>query len=503
MHPPNVEWIIKGEPREVQLEALRRSYYGFALKDSRDGPEDFRVLRPTGMPAVGWGHLMEMRLGKTPTILNEFALLHRDHGFETLVVLSPNSYKEDWAMEAEKYGLPVPAWPYHQSKVAHAVDFVQKTKGQCALIVNYEATYQDTTLGFLEPLIGPKTMVAADESIRLKDPNGLFFKAAMVLSKNAGAVRIATGLPITQGPQDFYAQARVIRMYSGYNFYAYRGKFCRMGGFKAKKVVGVKNEKALYEQISQNGFIAKRKDWGNQTPAEYYTLRLRPSEVQKRHYEDIDKEFVTTLDDGTEISADQVMAKLMKMQQISSGFVYDDEGRAVEIMDPLKTPKIKRLLEFVEDELVGKLVVPYHYAKTGDMLLSALKKHQPAVIRGDEWMRGNARNSVSEKTRFNHDPACRVMILQTSAGKYGHDLSGNENDRCTTQVFFENTYSLDDRLQIEARNTTAFQSWPNLYFDLVSSPIERKAVEALARKENIAEAVLGVYREGKTRIVRE
>lgn len=501
MMVPQVEWLLNGDPREVQLEALRRSFYGYKLREHRDDEGKLEMLRPNFQPAQGWGHLMEMRLGKTPTALNEFALFHKYYDFNLLIVLSPNSYKEDWAAEAEKYKLPVPAWPYEQSKLPHAINFVEKNKGKCALIVNYEATYYDQTLAFLLPLIGPKTMIAADESIKLKNPEGLFFKGGMALAKEAGVTRIMTGLPLSQGPQDFYSQGRFIRMYSGTSYYAYRGKYCKMGGFKSKKIVGVKNFEQLTAEIKGNSFIAKRRDWGNQTPASYFTVKTTLTAEQKRLYTEIDNEFVTLLEDGTEISADQVMGKLMKMQQISSGFVYTEDGKAIEIMDPRKTPKMTRLIELLEDEIPGKLVVPFHYAKSGDMLLETLAKYNPATIRGDAWMRTNSRDAMSEKARFNRDPSSRVMVLQIAAGKYGHDLSGVEQDRCSTMAFFENTYSLDDRGQIEARNTTAFQTWDNVYLDLVSSPVEKKAVDALVAKENIVETVLGAYREGKTRNV--
>lgn len=499
---PQVEWLIGGEPREVQLEALRRSYYGYSLRDSREGEENLQQLRRGFVPAKGHGHLMEMRLGKTPTILNEFALFERDFSFRRLIVLSPNSYKEDWALEAEKYGLPVPMLAYEQSKLPKMVNFVQKAKGRFALAVNYEALGYDQTLDFLEPLIDDRTMIAADESIKLKNPQGLFYKGAMQISKRAGAKRIASGLPMTQGPQDFYAQGRFIEMYNGLNYFAYRNRYCKMGGFKAKKIVGIKNEEQLQGEMNANAFIAKRRDWGKQTDASYYMLKMQQAPAQLKHYKEIDSEFVTLLDDGTEIAAEQVMAKLMKMQQISSGFVYDEEGKAHEIMDPLKTPKIKRLVEFIEEELVGKIVIPFHYSKSGDILMEALKAYNPAAIRGDIWMKKNGVDVVSEKKRFNNDPSCRVMILQLVAGKYGHDLSGNTNDRCATMLFYENNYSLDDRMQIEARNTTAFQDWENLYFDMVSSSVEKRAVDALVKKEDMVEAILGVYREGKTRVER-
>lgn len=503
MKYPEVEWLIGGEPREVQLEALRRSFYGYKSREHKD--DEFRPvqLRQGLVPAAGWGHLMEMRLGKTPTILNEFMLYQAYYGFERLVVFSPNQYKTDWALEAEKYGLSIPMLPYEQSKLPKMIEAYNQAKGKIAFAVNYEALQYDQTRAFLNDIIDSKTMLAADESIKIKNHASLFTEGAILAAKNAGVTRIASGLPITQGPADFYSQGRLIRMYNGVNFYAFRGKYCVMGGFKNKQVKGVKNEDQLFAEIDANAFVAKRLHWGKQTEAEYYDMRLDMTPKQQDHYTRMNQDFMTSVEneqgDLEPISADQVVGKLMKMQQISSGFLYTEEGNAIEIMDPMKTPKIKALMDLIENELVGKIVIPFHYQKSGDLLLKALAKYNPACIFGEQWMAKNGRNSVDEKARFNGDPECRVMIGNLVTMKYGHDLTGSEKNRCATMFFFENNYSLDDRTQVEARNTTAFQTWANVYIDPFCSEVEKRAVKALIRKQSVAEAVLGPFRENVVR----
>jgi hypothetical protein len=500
---PDVDWLLDCEPREVQLEALRRSFYGYKLRDATNSEPVPRLIRGNCTPANGWGHLMEMRLGKTPTILNEFRLFQHYHDFNRLVVFSPNQYKRDWALEAEKYGLGIPLIPYEQSRLPHMIAEFNKAKGRIAFAVNYEALQYDETRAFLSDIIDRRTMLAADESIKIKNHASLFTQGAMLARKEAGVTRIATGLPMTQGPTDFYSQGRFIGMYDGLNFFAYRARYCVMGGFKNKQIRAIKNADRLEEEINANNFVAKRKDWGRLSAAEFYEMRLDASPEQQRHYREMEQDFITMVEnakgDEETVSADQIVGKLMKMQQISSGFVYTEDGNAVEIMDPAKTPKVKALIELIENEVKGKIVVPFHYMKSGSMLLEVLAKYNPAVIFNESWMTKHGRDYVSEKARFNNDPNCRVMIGQLTTMKYGHDLTGNPNERCATMFFFENTYSLDDRTQVEARITTAFQDWSNVYLDPYCTPVERKAIKALAKKESVVESVLGAYRDDKVR----
>jgi len=498
MYASEIEWLIDCTPREVQQEAILRSFYGWHNRDNKH--DDPQPVKLRDGPAKGWGHFLEMRLGKTPTLLNEMALFRAHYGMTNFVILSPNSYKQDWVNEAARFGMDVPFFAYETSRAKEAKAFIEKNRGGFGLVVNYEALQYDNTKEILHEIVNDKCVLGADESIKIKNPNSVTTKEAIALSKNAAFVRELTGCPMTQGPQDMYSQLRFVGGMDGKNFYTFRNRFCVMGGFKNKQIKGPKNEEELREIINEKGFVAKRREWGNPTTPEYYTVQLTLDPIQQKYYDDMDEDFITWLENGQEVKADQVISKMLKLQQISSGFVYTEEGDAIDLMPAAKTTKMKKLLELFE-ETDGKIIIPYHYSKSGDALIEALAPYNPAAIRSKGWMKDNERDVVTEKFKFNNDPECRAIIVQISAGKYGHDLSGIEGNRCSHMVFYENTFSLDDRIQIEMRNTAASQDWQNLYFDFVSSPIEMKAVTALAKKESIVSAILGAYNENKTRVV--
>jgi hypothetical protein len=66
----------------------------------------------------------------------------------------------------------------------------------------------------------------------------------------------------------------------------------------------------------------------------------------------------------------------------------------------------------------------------------------------------------------------------------------NREDHCSSQIFFENTYSLDDRSQIEDRSHRYGQLGEVMsYFDLIGTSLDRSAVKALQRKEDIFQAI--------------
>ena len=89
------DWLLQCEPRIVQLEALSRSYFGTTAY-MPDGSTNPVTIRNDLSPAYGWGHYLEMRLGKTSVALAEMSLAARDEITDKFLVFSPNKFVGDW-----------------------------------------------------------------------------------------------------------------------------------------------------------------------------------------------------------------------------------------------------------------------------------------------------------------------------------------------------------------------------------------------------------------------
>jgi hypothetical protein len=488
------DWLINSTPREVQMEALRRSYGGFGTRDRLEDPvEHFRLHAGA---ARGWCHYLQMRLGKSSLLLAEFELFHRDHNVEGLVIICPNTYKSGWLDEIEKSGTLAKrhVWERNEKDAKDLVKSARSENLPWILVFNYESVRSDRVRDLIEWCTkGIKFGLGIDESIKIKTQaqKSQQSKAVLEISRGAFFVRNLSGIPMSQGPHDLYNQFRVIGQQNGVNFYSFRNRFCKMGGYKNKVVKGAKNEEELQELLRACSFIAKTKDWGKEGEKRWTADRVEVTERQREYYRQMDEEFMVLLESGEEVTVDVVISKMLKLAQISSGFIYD-EGKVHFFEEPLRIPKVQRLLEIME-EVNGKVIVPYHYSASGDLLIEVLKKYNPAVIRSQQWMKVNGVDVEGEKDKLNNDPSCRVIIAQISATKYGHTIIGSEEDRCETMAFYESTYSLDDRSQIEMRNTFYNQDWTNLYIDFFGTKIEKNVADALARKESLVESVMNVY----------
>ncbi len=497
------EWLLDCEPRAAQLEATSRSWNGVRNHDRWDAPlVPTPILGRTGDPAKGWAHFLEMRVGKTPTMLNEFALMRKYYNSKWMIVPAPQKFKKDWPLAIEQFGAHgFEGHAIDSNKLRNFKSFVDKNKKTGGLIaVNYEALRSRNVMAELMELMPEIVVFAADESVLIKGHDSLITKAAIEIAKLSQFRRVLTGKPVVQGPHDLWSQLRAIGELNGVNFFAFKSKFCKMGGYMGKIVKGLDpDQKDNFEAILDAcSFRARKIDWmPNYLRPEYVEAReIEMTPEQRDMYTVMERDSLVQLGEGDVISPDMVISKLQKLQQISSGYVKRDDGTNFEIIPPSRNPKLNELKEMLANEITGKLIVFCESNYSLDLLYSELKEYQPAIIRGDLWHKKNGVDVLSEKARFNESLGCRVMIGQEKAIKYGHTLMGNANDACLDSIFYENSYSLDDRSQCEERNQGFGQLAQTSIHDFVCSPIERRIIEnGLRPKEDISAAVMGYARE--------
>jgi SNF2 family DNA or RNA helicase len=438
---------------------------------------------------VGW--FLEQGLGKTLCALAEFSWCHQMDEADRMVVVCPNTFKQGWVDEAEKHGFRFNLHVFRSSKKqAAAVFLARKHHAQPpTLIINYEALRMPEVLKAVAAWAGQgKTYFVIDESIQIKSNKSAQTKAVLKLTPLCTFVRILTGRPQTQGPHDLWGQLRAIGLFEFTNYYAFRGQFCVMGGWQNKEVIRAKNETQLAALMAPAVFQAKKKDWLPELPRKDSTIRdYAMSDEQLRQYQSMEEQFLLYIENNV-VTVDVAIAKYEKLAQIQTGFIYDERGCIHELVRPPENPRLNLLLDLLEEEVAGKCCVVYRHKAVFDLLYLYGGLDSPAYIKG-----GMKPDDVEkQKTRFNTDPDCRVILLQAEASKYGHTLLGGPgpDDLCRTMIFFENSYSADTRDQIEDRIHRRGQTGESvLYIDLSGSDLDRRIVKALQRKDALYRSV--------------
>ena len=120
----------------------------------------------------------------------------------------------------------------------------------------------------------------------------------------------------------------------------------------------------------------------------------------------MEKEFLLEIEDCV-ITVEVAIAKYEKLAQIQTGFIYDEGRVAHELVDPSENPRINLLRQILDDEVTGKVCVVYRHRAMLPVLIKALAYYDPTWIKG-----GMKPDEVENKTEFNTDPACRIILLR-------------------------------------------------------------------------------------------
>lgn len=458
-------WGLSRAPYAVQSEAMTRSH----------GKRKF-------------GFFLEQGLGKSAVDFAKF-MEELDSGVvDAHIIVAPNYLKSGWRAEAADTGFPYPiiTWPkvvtLEQAKKPHV--FVTNSEGMLS-----------SGGAYLEELLQSKDRrysVTLDESSFIKNYSGKVSKTTRQICYHATTKRQLCGTPATQSVMDWYPQLRFLGEVEGWNPIQFRNHFAKMGGFMGKKVTGYYNEPELHEILNRCSFRAMKKDWWDDMPEKIYNppLEFEMTKKQAKAYDVMLNDFYYEVAEDDGVFANQVIHMKLKLQQISRGFIIDrDNDRILETV-PLKDNQAVKVTKQWVENTPGKVLIAVHFKPSLALMEEAFKDDGFLVMRGgmDEDEMG------ALKAQFNGDRTIKGMIGMDAVMARGHTLLGTEDMRCSNTLFFENSYNLETRSQLEDRNHRFGQDRAVGYYDLFCGQEDRNVVLALQQKQDMVEAIVNAVR---------
>lgn len=462
---------------------------------------EYRIVTILNVPQElsykkGWGrkgfaHFLEQGIGKTLLTLKEFEDMGPQYECRLMVVIAPNTFKSGWVDEMKVHGYlgkfhPVIFESSNHDNIVKKVATLLKEGKRVVIIINYEAIRLQRVIDWLSTLGEnvPNSMIVADESVKLKNYKSLQTKAAVQISNCFEFKRLLSGKPIVQGPHDLWGQFRFLGLLKGVNYFQFRNRYCQMGGYMMKQVLGPRKDtyEELQKFIADNAFLGRKSEYLDLPEQSYTTRKVALAPVLQDMYEKMQADMLVEITEG-HISAQMVLTQRLRQHQIAAGFSTNDEGKLVELIEPSKNTRLLWIGDYYE-ELSGKIMVSTRFNYTLDHLLELYKGLNPAFIRG-----GMKPDAIDEqKRRFNKDKDCRAMFVNGLAAAYGHTLHADGD--CHDMALLEQDENLDIRSQVEQRIHRNGQINACLYCDPYSNPMDKECVLTLQRKESVAALLL-------------
>lgn len=431
--------------------------------------------------------LMEMGTGKSLTAIAIAGRRYLDGEMKKLLVVCPTSIMFVWQDEFEKFA----DFPYSllvlNGPVKKRIQLLQDFQGPGlqVVVINYEATWRmEDELKKWKP-----DMIIADESQRIKTPSAQQSKCLHKLGKIAKYKMILTGTPVTQGPLDFFSQYKFLDPgIFGNSYYAFRARYAVMGGYEGKQVVSYQNLPELIEKAHSIAFRVTKAE-ALDLPEQIDTVRYCELEPKAaKIYEQMRKECVAELEGEKVVTAANVLARLLRLQQITGGFLGDGEG-AVQKVSSAKLSVLKEILEDIVIDAGKKLVI---FARFRPEIAAIEKLLQELNIKY-ECIHGDIdMGARGEKVKaFQTDPDTKVFVAQLQTAGLGITLTAAD-----TAVFYSLDFSFANYDQARARLHRIGQknNVTNIHL-IMKGTVDTKVMGALKKKKNVADVVVDGWRK--------
>lgn len=443
---------------------------------------------------------MDMGTGKSKVLIDTIAALYDAGKIDSAVILAPKGVYKNWVGKELPTHMPehievkTAYWASPLSK-AHkdAIREIWKPNFDLHIFVmNIEALSggkaEDVISGFIRMHSG-KTLIAIDESTVIKNHKAKRTKAAVRVAKTCKYKRILTGSPITKSPLDLYSQflflgEELLGFRSYYSFCSrYADMIKRSGGtHQYNQILGFRNLDELTKSIQPFSYRVTKEECLDLPEKNYIMRTIELTPEQKTIYNQLKTSAVALLEDMEMVSANAVITQLLRLHQVSCGFVNTDDGNTVEI----KNSRLSELMSILE-EVNGKAIIWANYRH--DILAI---ENEIAKVYGRSSVASYFGDTDGEKRQeivndFQTNDELRFFVGQPRTGGYGLTLTA-----ASTVVYYSNNYDLEVRLQSEDRAHRIGQTSSVTYIDLVAEKtVDEKIVGALRKKINIATEVLG------------
>lgn len=430
--------------------------------------------------------LMEQGTGKTLTTLAVIGRRYLDGQIGRVLIVAPAAVVPVWPKEFADYAnydydIRVLDGPV-KTRIKTLESWGRSLYLQIA-VTNYESTWRmEDELKLWRP-----DMIVCDESQRIKTPSSAQSKCLHRLGKLAKYRMILTGTPVTQGPMDFFSQYKFLApAIFGTNYTNFKARYMVMGGFEGRQIIGYQHMPELIDKAHSMAFRATKAETLDLPEQIDQTLYCTLEPAARRVYNDLLRQSVAELDNERVITVANVLSKLLRLSQLTGGFI----GRGEEV-DQVSKSKLSLLDDTLDDLLqAGKKVVVFARFTAEIKAIRQLldgKKIDYAWIAGEvnQSMRGD------EVARFQADANCRVFIAQTRTAGLGITLTAAD-----TAIFYSLDYSFADYDQARCRIHRIGQRNACTYIHLLTKgTVDDKVLEALQQKRSVADDVVGHWRD--------
>jgi SNF2 family DNA or RNA helicase len=450
----------------------------------------------------------EMGCGKTLVALLAAVI----RGSRRILVVAPKRVLQSWSEQLPKYlakhSYTLAVLDDEQGTCEKRAEFAAARDEYAGALnrlflasVNYDAFWREPLSTWIKS--SKWDAVIYDESHRLKSPGGRASKFAQGLRAIARDVVLATGTPLAHSPLDIFAQFRAAAPWVwGTNYASFRARYAKMGGPQKTWVMGYQRVDELEARMAPLTWRKTKAEALPYLPSETvieYSTDFSPA--AKKIYDQLEKEFVTYID-GSELTAANVLVKLLRLAQVTGGAVPTDD-RLYHVVDDAK----RRLLADTLEDVYAPVVIFARFRSDIDFCHQAIEEADYNQETGEKKsfrkyeISGSANDYHAWKAaaaawneNSNGKATPPALVVQLQSGSEGISLV-----EASTAIYYSLTPRLIEFDQSRARLHRPGQKNAVSYIYLtVKGTVDQKVLSSLLKRKDAIEEIMQSVHERRT-----
>lgn len=332
--------------------------------------------------------------------------------------------------------------------------------------------------------------IAVDESSKIKNSQSKTFKALLNVSWKSEWRYVMSGTPAPNGPIDLWSQffflddgmtlepSLVDFRHEYYKQIAVPGRGAHVGFWVPKRGI----EPKINKQIEKRSIRFKSSDCLDLPPRTFMVRELEMTKEQQKAYDEMSQNLFTEVD-GSSITARVAVSKLMKLREVTGGFIIDDSR----IEKPFKkNPKLLELDSLLEEALgdsSSKALVWAQYKWEIRTLLHRYRKKY-----GARGLYGDISQPEKDKNVdvFLDSPSCRLLVCHPKSAAHGLTLTS-----ASYSVYYSLSHDFEEYYQSSMRIHRPGQKRPTFYYFLTAKgSIDESLLKCIQDKKNVQDILV-------------
>ena len=454
--------------------------------------------------------LWQMRSGKTKVCIDTACYLFETGKIDAVMVIAPNGVHDNWAIrELPKHHWETSAYKalswntsiagnVHRKKRAykewHSVleTMLKPAKHLQWFMFNVENIHREDVKKIAARIVKThRVLIIFDESHEFRTPGSKRTKMARALTKRCKYRRILTGTNIHNSPLNAFSQFELLEpgCLGDKNYGTFKQRYSvwelrQRAGRSFPVVKEYINMDVLQQRIAEHSSVVLRKDCADMPDIINRSLPITLTEQQKETYDSLldfgtGKKLTKVTVDGKPIEMNANTVKLVKFQQVASGFIVDGFGDYHDI--PGGNPRLDVLMEEVHLQK-GKVIIWCRFRYDMDQVYNRL------LVDGFKAIQYHGRVSSADKQKarelFAPDAENDIKAL------VGYPTLGIDLSAASQIIWYSHVFDTVLREQADER-ATAIGGKNVILTDLVAPGIDRYILNHTMNKKALANTVVG------------